>query len=55
MLIAQFTVRTARLARVGELCTLIGWSISSSGRKHEAARRCSLRVASFAPGRGRYG
>jgi hypothetical protein len=36
MLLAQFTVHTARLARVGEPCTVIGWKISSNGRKHEA-------------------
>jgi hypothetical protein len=36
MLLAQFTVRTERLARVGERCTVIGWSIGSNGRKHEA-------------------
>jgi hypothetical protein len=36
MLLAQFTVQTERLARVGEPCTVIGWRISSNGRKHEA-------------------
>lgn len=36
MLLAQFTVQTERLARVGEPCTVIGWRVSSSGRKHEA-------------------
>ena len=36
MLLAQFTAQTERLARVGEPCTVIGWRISSNGRKHEA-------------------
>jgi hypothetical protein len=36
MLLAQFTAQTERLARVGEPCTVIGWSIGSNGRKHEA-------------------
>ena len=36
MLLAQFTVQTERLARVGEPCTVIGWSIGSNGRRHEA-------------------
>jgi hypothetical protein len=36
MLLAQLTVQTERLVRVGELCTVIGWRIGSNGRKHEA-------------------
>jgi hypothetical protein len=36
MLLAQFTAQTERLARIGEPCTVIGWRISSNGRKHEA-------------------
>jgi hypothetical protein len=36
MLLAQFTAQTERLARVDEPCTVIGWRISSNGRKHEA-------------------
>jgi hypothetical protein len=36
MLLAQFTAQTERLARVGEPCMVIGWSISSNGRKREA-------------------
>jgi len=36
MLLAQFTLQLERLARVGEPCTVIGWAISSNGRKHEA-------------------
>ena len=36
MLLAQFTTHLDRLVHVGESCTVIGWRISSSGRKHEA-------------------
>jgi hypothetical protein len=36
MLLAQLTAQTERLVRVGEPCTVIGWSIGSNGRKHEA-------------------
>jgi hypothetical protein len=36
MLLAQFTTQMERLVRVGEPCTVIGWSIGSNGRKHEA-------------------
>lgn len=36
MLLAQFTARWDRLARVGEMCTVIGWGIGSNGRKHDA-------------------
>ncbi|MFL6602816.1 MAG: hypothetical protein ACJ8R9_16005 [Steroidobacteraceae bacterium] len=36
MLLAQLTVQTERLVRVGEACTIIGWRIGSNGRKHEA-------------------
>lgn len=36
MLLAEFTAHLDRLVHVGEPCTIIGWKISSSGRKHEA-------------------
>lgn len=36
MLLAEFTVHVDRLVRIGEACTVIGWSIGSSGRKHQA-------------------
>lgn len=36
MLLAQFTAHLDRLVHVGEPCTVIGWKIGSSGRKHEA-------------------
>jgi hypothetical protein len=36
MLLAQFTAQLDRKVKVGEPCTVIGWGISSSGRKHEA-------------------
>jgi hypothetical protein len=36
MLLAEFTVHLERLVQVGDSCTLIGWRIASSGRKHEA-------------------
>ncbi|HUI60931.1 MAG TPA: hypothetical protein VLX90_11940 [Steroidobacteraceae bacterium] len=36
MLLAQFTTHLDRLVHVGESCTVIGWRIGSSGRKHEA-------------------
>jgi hypothetical protein len=36
MLLAQFTVQRERLVRVDEPCMVIGWRISSNGRKHEA-------------------
>jgi len=35
-LLAQFIVQLERRVEVGEPCTVIGWKISSSGRKHEA-------------------
>jgi hypothetical protein len=36
MLLAQFTAHVDRLVHVGESCTVIGWQIGTSGRKHEA-------------------
>jgi hypothetical protein len=36
MLLAEFTAHLDRLVHVGEPCTVIGWKIASSGRKHEA-------------------
>lgn len=36
MLLAQFTAQWDHPVRVGEKCTVIGWSLSSNGRKHEA-------------------
>jgi hypothetical protein len=36
MLLAELTAHVDRLVHVGESCTLIGWRIGSSGRKHEA-------------------
>ena len=36
MLLGQLTVHVDRLVHVGESCTVVGWKISSSGRKHEA-------------------
>jgi hypothetical protein len=36
MLLAEFTAHLDRLVHVGERCTVIGWRIAASGRKHEA-------------------
>jgi hypothetical protein len=36
MLLAEFTAHVDRLVHVGASCTVVGWRISSSGRKHEA-------------------
>jgi hypothetical protein len=36
MLLAEFTAHLDRLVHVGEPCTLIGWKLATSGRKHEA-------------------
>lgn len=36
MLLAELTVHLDRLVHVDESCTVIGWSIGSDGRKHEA-------------------
>lgn len=36
MLLGQFTAHLDRLVHIGEPCTLIGWRIGASGRKHEA-------------------
>jgi hypothetical protein len=36
MLLAEFTAHVDRRVHVGESCTLVGWQIGASGRKHEA-------------------
>ena len=36
MLLAELTAHVDRRVHIGESCTLIGWSLGSSGRKHEA-------------------
>jgi len=36
MLLAEFTAHVDRRVHIGESCTLIGWPIAVSGRKHEA-------------------
>ena len=36
MLLAEFTAHVDRRVHVGESCTVIGWELASSGRKHEA-------------------
>ena len=36
MLLAEFTAHVDRLVHVGEACTVIGWAIQTSGRKHLA-------------------
>ncbi len=36
MLLGELTARIDRRVQVGERCTVIGWVIAASGRKHEA-------------------
>ena len=36
MLLAEFTAHVDRRVHIGESCTLVGWELGSSGRKHEA-------------------
>ena len=36
MLLAEVTAHVDRRVHVGESCTVVGWQIGSSGRKHEA-------------------
>ena len=36
MLLAEFTAHIDRRVHVGESCTVVGWQLASSGRKHEA-------------------
>jgi hypothetical protein len=36
MLLAEFTAHVDQRVRIGESCTVVGWEIASSGRKHEA-------------------
>jgi len=36
MLLGELTARVERRVRIGERCTIVGWKIASSGRKHEA-------------------
>jgi len=35
MLLGELTARVDRRVRIGEPCTIVGWLIESSGRKHE--------------------
>ena len=36
LLLGEITVHLDRLVRVGEPCTVVGWALDSSGRKHTA-------------------
>jgi hypothetical protein len=36
LLLAEFTAHVDRRVHIGESCTVVGWRISGSGRKHEA-------------------
>lgn len=36
MLLAEFTAHVDRRVHVGESCTVVGWDLGGSGRKHEA-------------------
>jgi hypothetical protein len=36
MLLAEFTAHVDRRVHVGEPCTVVGWAIEASGRKHLA-------------------
>ncbi|HXZ59217.1 MAG TPA: hypothetical protein VEG26_03490 [Steroidobacteraceae bacterium] len=36
MLLAELTVHVDRRVHIGESCTVVGWQLGSSGRKHEA-------------------
>ena len=36
LLLAEVTAHVDRLVHVGSSCTIVGWAIGSSGRKHEA-------------------
>jgi len=36
LLLAEFTAHVDRRVHIGESCTLIGWRVGASGRKHEA-------------------
>jgi hypothetical protein len=36
VLLASFTAHVDRRVHIGESCTVVGWQIGSSGRKHEA-------------------
>jgi len=36
MLLAEFTAHVDRRVHIGEPCTVVGWRIGASGRKHEA-------------------
>jgi hypothetical protein len=36
MLLAEFTAHVDRLVYIGESCTVIGWQLGASGRKHQA-------------------
>ncbi|HVP34757.1 MAG TPA: hypothetical protein VMT09_14005 [Steroidobacteraceae bacterium] len=37
MLLAELTAHVDRRVHIGESCTVVGWRLGSSGRKHEAA------------------
>ena len=37
MLLAELTAHIDRRVHIGESCTVVGWRLDSSGRKHEAA------------------
>jgi hypothetical protein len=36
LLLAEFTAHAERLVHIGEACTVVGWRLGSSGRKHQA-------------------
>lgn len=36
MLLGEITVHVSRVVRVGEPCTVVGWALESSGRRHTA-------------------
>jgi hypothetical protein len=36
MLLAEFTAHVDRVVHVGESCTVVGWKLGATGRKHEA-------------------
>jgi hypothetical protein len=36
LLLAEITAHVDRLVHIGSSCTIVGWAIGSSGRKHEA-------------------
>ncbi|HTT44343.1 MAG TPA: hypothetical protein VMG33_14815 [Steroidobacteraceae bacterium] len=36
MLLAEFTAHVDRLVHIGEACTVVGWQLAATGRKHHA-------------------